>query len=113
MMFHFTALSTSLLFTSVFADYFTNPASFVTGPAGSYVKTEDLTYTFTMGQKVQVTWFSPAVDGAYLSLTLGPWDQSGSSLPTLAAFMSALFNRLRYKRVCIMFTALIPSLNSK
>lgn len=51
----------------VFAEYFTNPPSFV-----NQVKTQDLTTTFTFGQEVNITWFVPNLP--YISLTLAHWD---------------------------------------
>jgi hypothetical protein len=85
-MFSFSALLTSFSFAFVSADYFTNPASFNTGPGGTNTQTQDLTYSFTLGQKVQVTWFSPALDDVYISLTLGFWNGN-----VLTAFMSKIF----------------------
>jgi len=83
-------LSAFLFFAFASADYFTNPASFTTGTDGTNVQTQDLTYVFTLGQKVQITWFSPALDDVYVSLTIGYWDQ-GSSGDVLAAFISKAF----------------------
>lgn len=89
-MFPFPALLTSFFFAFVSADYFTNPASFTTGPGGTNTQTQDLTYTFQLGQQVQITWFSPALDDVYVSLTISYWDQ-GSSGNVLAALMSKVF----------------------
>ena len=86
-MFTFSALLTSLSFAFVSADYFTNPTSFTTGPGGANTQTQDLTYTFTFGEKVQITWFSPALDEVYVSLTIGYWNQDSNGA-ALAAFMS-------------------------
>jgi hypothetical protein len=86
-MFSFSALFVALFISIVGADYFTNPASFITGSDGENSKTNDLTYTFTFGQKVQVTWFSPALDDVFISLSLGYWDPSSNGA-TLGAFIS-------------------------
>ena len=89
-MFPFLAFLTSLFFGVVSADYFTNPPSFTTGSGGMNVQTQDLTYTFTFGQKVQITWFSPALDEVYVSLTIGHWDQDSNGT-ALTAIMSKVF----------------------
>jgi len=86
----FSALLSSLFFALVSADYFTNPASFTTGPGDVNDQTQDLTYVFTLGQTVQITWFSPALDDLYVSLTIGYWNQ-GSNGDILAAFISKAF----------------------
>ncbi len=91
-----------LLLTSVVkADYFTNPPSFTTqGTTYINAQTLDLSYNFTLGQTVQITWYSPALDGAYISLTVAHWDTDGNAttpslrslISTYSLFNSALFS---------------------
>jgi hypothetical protein len=77
-MFLFPALVKCLFFVFVNADYFTNPTSFTTGTNGANDQTQDLTYSVTLGQNVQVSWYSPALDGIYISLSIGYWNQGST-----------------------------------
>lgn len=52
-----------------FAEYFTNPPSFVNSVDGTQIKTEDLSTMFEFGQKVQITWFVPSLPNISLSVT--------------------------------------------
>ncbi len=80
------AFLTALFFAFVGADYFTNPASFNTDST-SYTnnKVHDLDYSFTIGDKVQISWYSPALDGVYVSLRISHWDVDDG---TLGVFIS-------------------------
>jgi hypothetical protein len=79
------AFLTALFFAFVGADYFTNPASFNTDSTYTNTKVLDLAYSFTIGDKVQVSWFSPALDGVYISLGISHWDVEDG---TLGVFIS-------------------------
>lgn len=98
-----------LLTCVVDADYFTNPPSFTTqGTTYINVQTLDLSYNVTLGQTVQVTWYSPALDGAYISLTVAHWDTDGNATtPSLRSLISTC----SLSKLCIFFCILIP--NSK
>ncbi|CAI0650896.1 unnamed protein product [Colletotrichum noveboracense] len=52
-------------------DYFTNPASFELDQTGAQITTQNLNTTYTLGQKVQLTWVVPNVP--YISLVLVHW----------------------------------------
>ncbi|KAF5509807.1 Pyridoxal phosphate homeostasis protein [Colletotrichum fructicola] len=52
-------------------DYFTNPASFELDQAGAQITTQNLNTTYTLGEKVQLTWVVPNVP--YISLVLVRW----------------------------------------
>ncbi|KAI8305795.1 Pyridoxal phosphate homeostasis protein [Colletotrichum sp. SAR11_240] len=52
-------------------DYFTNPASFELDQAGAQITTQNLNTTYTLGEKVQLTWVVPNVP--YISLVLVHW----------------------------------------
>ncbi|KAJ9663790.1 hypothetical protein H2201_005511 [Coniosporium apollinis] len=67
----------------VSADYFTNPASFVTINESTTVKTQDLSTSFTLGQTVQITW---ATTLNSISLTLARWDVNKGV--TVASFLT-------------------------
>ena len=62
----------------IFADYFTNPPSFFTSVDGGFNVTQDLSTTFTFGQKVQITWFVPSL--SYISLSLVSWNAQEGGL---------------------------------
>ncbi|GKT47154.1 uncharacterized protein ColSpa_07335 [Colletotrichum spaethianum] len=53
------------------ADYFTEPASFELDRMGTRYTVPDLNTTYTLGQKVQITWEVPTV--SYISLSLVHW----------------------------------------
>ncbi|KAJ0338690.1 hypothetical protein COL922a_005280 [Colletotrichum nupharicola] len=52
-------------------DYFTNPASFELDQTVAQITTQNLNTTYTLGQKVQLTWVVPNVP--YISLVLVHW----------------------------------------
>ncbi|KAK2013726.1 hypothetical protein LZ32DRAFT_657809 [Colletotrichum eremochloae] len=53
------------------ADFFTEPPSFELDQAGIRYTVPDLNTTYTLGQKVQITWEVPTV--SYISLSLVHW----------------------------------------
>ncbi|KAI8211593.1 Pyridoxal phosphate homeostasis protein [Colletotrichum sp. SAR 10_76] len=66
-------------------DYFTNPASFELDQAGAQITTQNLNTTYTLGEKVQLTWVVPNVP--YISLVLVHWGKD-EGVP-VASFITA------------------------
>ncbi|KAI8205881.1 hypothetical protein K4K54_001295 [Colletotrichum sp. SAR 10_86] len=66
-------------------DYFTNPASFELDQAGAQITTQNLNTTYTLGEKVQLTWVVPNVP--YISLVLVRWGKD-EGVP-VASFITA------------------------
>ncbi|GKT56819.1 hypothetical protein ColTof4_08641 [Colletotrichum tofieldiae] len=56
------------------ADYFTEPPSFELDRVGTRYTVPDLNTTYTLGQKVQITWEVPTV--SYISLSLVHWGKN-------------------------------------
>lgn len=67
-----------------FAEYFTNPASFVDSGYGTQIKTQDLSTIFKFGQRVQITWFVPSLPNISLSMT--HWGDPNDTI--IASFLS-------------------------
>lgn len=61
-----------------FADYFTNPPSFVDLSDGTQIKAQDLSMTCIFGKKLQITWFVPSLP--FVTLTVIHWGSSNNTI---------------------------------
>ena len=67
-----------------FADYFTNPPSFVDSGDGTQIRTQDLEMIYIFGRKIQITWFVPRLPN--ISLSVSQW--GGPNDTIITSFLS-------------------------
>ncbi|KAK1593590.1 uncharacterized protein LY79DRAFT_669135 [Colletotrichum navitas] len=70
----------SLFAVPVKVDYFTEPPSFELDRESTRYSVSDLNKTYTLGQKVRITWEVPTV--SYISLSLVHWGKDAGVAPT-------------------------------
>ena len=63
-----------------FADYFTNPPSFVDLGDGTQIKKKDLSMIYIFGKRLQITWFVPSLPNITLSVI--HWGDSNDTIIT-------------------------------
>lgn len=63
-----------------FADYFTNPPSFVDLSDGTQIESQDLSMIYIFGKKLQITWFVPSLPNITLSVI--HWRDSNDTIIT-------------------------------
>jgi hypothetical protein len=87
-----------------FADWFTNPPSFVNPDlnATNNQKLPDLHTTFTLGQTVEISWNVPASTVPFVSLSISHWDVKKSVI--LYAFLSSFVREIVFSPLSFLLS---------